>query len=112
MHNSTPRDLDWLLKGVLPTPDDAAVIRPARWLSSENPLTEETDGQNFSQAVLQMIRKWLSWKLVLSAGWEQYYRLSTPKLIFLRLNHALRRKESIPGPSLNALYRLFAGRMN
>lgn len=59
IHNPTHKDLDWLVRDPLPTHVYSAVIRPASPLG-QTPLTEEMDDQNFSQALLQMIRKGLA----------------------------------------------------
>lgn len=65
IHNLTHKDLDWMRGGILPTHNYTAVIREARQPPSGPPTptqlpTKETDDQNFSQALLQMIRKWIS----------------------------------------------------
>lgn len=61
--NPTHKSLVLAAKGVLPTHDYTVVIRQARWPGEKALLSEETtDGQKFSQALLQMIKKWLNWE--------------------------------------------------
>lgn len=63
IHNHTHSNLDWLLRDVLPTLDYTIAIRQARQCPEEHlPAAEETDGQKFSQALLQLIRKWITWR--------------------------------------------------
>lgn len=63
IHNHTHSNLDWLLRDVLPTLDYTTAIRQARQAPEEHlPTAEETDGQKFSQALLQMIGKWITWR--------------------------------------------------
>lgn len=67
------------------------------------PRPEETDGQKFSQILLQMTRNWLSWRPMFRGWQEQQQRLSLLRRTGLRSNCGPRKKDSTQRPLWNTL---------